>query len=64
MTLPPWAVCEPNLAAGLPPIKTVIEPITTVAGGPTQVQLSPNTLAGFPPINTLGTPGPIMGPPT
>lgn len=51
-------------AAGLPPIKTVAEPLTTESGGPTQTQLSPTTAAGSPPINTVGQPGPTIGPPT
>ena len=61
---PPWAVIEPIVAAGFPPINTFGTPITMVSGGPTQVHISPITAAGFPPINTVGTPGPVIGPPT
>jgi hypothetical protein len=61
---PPWAVKSPIRAAGLPPIKTVAEPLAIVSGGPVHIQESPNTAAGCPPMSTVGTPGPIMGPPT
>jgi len=41
--LPPCAVVSPILAAGLPPIITVAEPLAMVSGGPTHTQLSPTT---------------------
>ena len=62
--VPPWAVMSPMRAAGFPPIKTPVEPSTTVEGGPTQTHMSPITAAGMPPINTVGQPGPVIGPPT
>ena len=40
------------------------EPVTMVAGGPTQIQLSPTVEAGSAPIRTVLTPGPTTGPPT
>ena len=46
MMLPPCAVVSPILAAGLPPIITVVEPLMIVSGGPTQVAMSPITAAG------------------
>jgi len=61
--LPPCAVVSPILAAGLPPIITVADPLTMTSGGPTQTQLSPMTAAGIFAINTVGTPGPMTGPP-
>jgi len=61
---PPCAVESPNLAAAFPPIKTFVEPITIVSGGPAQVQISPMQAAGDPPINTVGEPGATIGPPT
>jgi hypothetical protein len=51
-------------AAGLPPIITVVEPMATVSGGPTQTHISPTTEAGIPPIKTVGAPGEVIGPPT
>jgi hypothetical protein len=62
--LPPWAVASPILAAGLPQIMTVADPMTMASGGPTQTQLSPTTAAGILPISTVGAPGPATGPPT
>jgi hypothetical protein len=62
--VPPWAVESPSLAAGLPPINTVPEPLIIVSGGPVQVAISPSTTAGNPPISTVETPGPVHGPPT
>ena len=62
--VPPWAVESPIRAAGLPPIKTVAEPLIMLSGGPVHTQLSPTTAAGKPPIKTVGAPGPMMGPPT
>jgi hypothetical protein len=50
-------------AAGLPPIKTVAEPLTIVSGGPVQVAMSPKQAAGIPPIKTVKQPN-VMGPPT
>ncbi len=61
---PPWAVVSPILAAGLPLIRTVEEPLTMESGGPTQVHMSPTVAAGKPPIRTVGAPGPVIGPPT
>jgi hypothetical protein len=63
--IPPCAVWSPILAAGLPPIRTLVDPIRIVSGaGLTQVHISPTTAAGIFPIKTVGTPGPIIGPPT
>ncbi|ERJ59858.1 hypothetical protein M472_13890 [Sphingobacterium paucimobilis HER1398] len=62
--LPPCAQGSPSLAAGLPPIKTVFEPLTMLSGGPVHTHASPTTAAGRLPIKTVGIPGPIMGPPT
>jgi hypothetical protein len=61
---PPWAQVSPIRAAGLPPIITLLEPLTIASGGPTHIQLSPIQAAGIPPINTVGAPGPMIGPPT
>jgi hypothetical protein len=61
---PPCAVVSPILAAGLPQIITVAEPLTMESGGPTQTALSPTVAAGILPINTVAAPGPTMGPPT
>ena len=54
----------PILAAGLPQIITVEDPLMIVSGGPTQTQLSPITAAGSLPIRTVAAPGPTIGPPT
>ena len=62
--VPPWAVVSPILAAGLPPIITVADPMTMASGGPVQTQVSPTTAAGMLPMRTVGTPGPVTGPPT
>ena len=62
--VPPCMVGSPMRAAGIPPNVTVIDPMATESGGPTQMQVSPTTEAGWPPINTVGQPGPMMGPPT
>ncbi len=48
----------------MPPIRTVIEPLTIESGGPTQVAMSPTLAAGTPPIKTVGQPGGRIGPPT
>ena len=61
---PPCAVKSPCLAAGLPPINTVVDPTTIVSGGPTHTNKSPTTAAGKLPIKTVGTQGPVTGPPT
>jgi hypothetical protein len=61
---PPWAQVSPIRAAGLPPIKTLLDALTIASGGPTHTQLSPKQAAGIPPINTVGAPGPMIGPPT
>lgn len=47
---------SPILAAGLPQIITVEDPLMIVSGGPTQTQLSPITAAGSLPITTVGAP--------
>src|SRR5262245_21120189 len=57
MTAPPEAVRSATLAAGNPPIMTVVEPLT-MASGP---QVSLKRAAGKPPINTVGAPGGRMG---
>jgi hypothetical protein len=62
--VPPWAQESPSRAAGIPPIKTVVEPIAIVSGGPTQTHISPTRAAGNLPIITVGHPGPTIGPPT
>lgn len=62
--LPPWAVVSPIRTEGLLLIITVADPFTIESGGPTQVQLSPITEAGIFPMSTVGTPGPMIGPPT
>lgn len=51
-------------AAGLPPIMTVMEPLTMTSGGPTQTQVLPTVAAGKKPIMTMGWPGVTIGPPT
>jgi hypothetical protein len=61
---PPCTVLSPMRAAGLPPIKTVADPLMMVSGGPAQVQRSPTLAAGMPPIMTVGQHGGRMGPPT
>src|SRR5664279_4173256 len=60
---PPCAVESPILAAGLPPINTLEEPIIMLSGGPAQVHISPRQAAGKPPISTVGVPGGKTGPP-
>jgi hypothetical protein len=62
--VPPWVVISPRRAAGIPPIITVIEPLTMESGGPTQVAISPTRAAGIMPIITVGQQGGRMGPPT
>jgi hypothetical protein len=62
--LPPWAVMSPMRAAGFPQIRTVIEPLTMLSGGPTQVHMQPTVAEGMPPMRTVGPPGVQMGPPT
>ena len=63
LIVPPCAVLSPILAAGMPAIRTVVEPMAIVSGGPTQVHTSPTLAAGIPPIRTVGAPITI-GPPT
>ena len=46
--LPPWAVMSPMRPAGRPPTSTVIEPLATIDGGPTQTHA---LLTGSPAIN-------------
>jgi len=62
--VPPWAVASPTRAAGRPLMRTVAEPLTMAAGGPTHRAVSPITAAGRPPMSTVGAPGPDRGPPT
>src|SRR3954465_7214508 len=50
--------------AGRLPIITFAEPMAMVSGGPVQTHMSPTTAAGMPLISTVGTPGPVIGPPT
>ena len=54
---PPDAVKSPILAAGMPPIITVADPITIASTPHESVILA----AGSPPINTVGAPGGKMG---
>ena len=42
--VPPCAVVSPIRAAGIPPIKTVAEPLVILSGGPTQVNKFPCVL--------------------
>jgi hypothetical protein len=62
--VPPCAVMSPILAAGFPPISTVVEPIAITSGGPTHTHISPTPAAGCPPMSTVGAPGGSTGPPT
>ena len=64
MIEPPCAVLSPILDAGIPPIKTVVDPIIIESGGPTHVHRSPTHAAGKPPIKTVTLPGGKIGPPT
>src|SRR3954447_20860694 len=61
---PPWVVVSPMRAAGRLPIITFAEPIAMASGGPVHTHMSPTTAAGMPLISTVGTPGPVIGPPT
>jgi hypothetical protein len=45
-------------------MRTLNDPITTGAGGPTHRKLSPTVDAGNFPIRTVGTPGPMLFIPT
>ena len=47
---PPWAVGSPMRAAGVPQMRTVMEPMTMESGGPTQTQMEPTQAAGIPPM--------------
>jgi hypothetical protein len=60
---PPCAVVSDMRPAGIPPMKTFIEPLAMTSGGPTQTAMSPARAAGSPPISTVGHPMDI-GPPT
>src|SRR3954451_3507488 len=62
--VPPCAVLSPTRAAGFLPIITLVDPMTIVEGGPTHTHMSPTTAAGIFAISTVGTPGPVIGPPT
>jgi hypothetical protein len=57
MTVPPAAVKSITLAAGMPPIMTVVEPFTITS----TPQVSPKRAAGSPPISTVGAPGGMIG---
>jgi hypothetical protein len=61
---PPWTVWSPSLAAGMPPINTVVEPTAMASGGPTHVAMSPTRAAGKYAIRTVGQQGGRIGPPT
>jgi len=45
-------------------MKTVVDPMAIVSGGPEHTHMSPTVAAGNPPISTVGQPGGITGPPT
>jgi hypothetical protein len=55
--VPPDAVTSNILAAGKPPMRTVIDPFA-ITSAPHE---SPTLAAGSPPISTVGAPGGIMG---
>jgi hypothetical protein len=57
MTVPPPAVGSPMRAAGIPPIITLVDPITMESAP----HVSPSRAAGIPPISTVGAPGGMMG---
>jgi hypothetical protein len=61
---PPWTVGSPILAAGRPPIMTLLEPMAMTSGGPTQNAISVTRAAGSIPIRTVGQHGGRIGPPT
>lgn len=62
--LPPCAVMSPIRAAGRLLIKTVIDALTMISGGPTQVAISVTRAAGIPPTRTVTAQGGSIGPPT
>jgi len=62
--VPPCAVVSPILAAGWPPIMTVVDPRIMLSGGPVHVAMSPTRAAGSPSMITVGQPGGNIGPPT
>jgi hypothetical protein len=55
--LPPDALGSPTRAAGFPPIRTVVDPMTTAS----TPQVSPMVAAGTDPIITVGVPGGTSG---
>lgn len=62
----PEAVVSPMRAAGMPPMKTVAEPLAIMSGGGTTqpgggVTISKARAAGKPPISTVVHPGGRMG---
>ncbi len=57
MTAPPPPLRSPTRAAGIPPIRTVADPLAMTSAP----QLSPIRAAGIPPISTVGAPGGIIG---
>ena len=61
---PPCAVMSPIRAAGLPPMRTLLDPFTIMSGGPTHVHISPIRAAGIPEMITVGQHAGIIGPPT
>lgn len=62
--LPLCPAVSPTLAAGLPPIITVVDPLAIDPGGPTHTVISPARAAGILPIKTVGHIGGAIGPPT
>ena len=61
---PPWAQVSPTRDIGIPPPRTVGDPMATVSGGPTQTARQPGPIAGKPPTRTVGQDGAATGPPT
>src|SRR2546423_7163865 len=64
MIEPPWVVMSPRRAAGMPPMRTVGEPIATASGGPTHTHMSAARAAGIMATSTVTQPGGNTGPPT
>jgi hypothetical protein len=62
--IPPCAVISPILAANIPPINTVADPLIIESGGPVHKHISPTLAAGSPPMITVGKPAGKTGPPT
>jgi hypothetical protein len=61
---PPCRVGSPILAAGRKLIKTPVDPIAIISGGPTHVTIEVTVAAGRKSMSTAGTPGGRIGPPT